>query len=188
MNKKLTAILIAVVVVSVVFLVLNYNHPPTQPAAISDYKNAEYIIDGQHVKLENGVAESEAAPGSASKIITRYFGNELKIDLNGDGRNDVVFILTQERAGSGVFFYVVAALNIGHGYVGSEGYFLGDRIAPQGIDLSQKDSQKFVVAVNYADRIAGEPMTTSPSEGRSVYLKLDPIGMKWVTMYGTRQN
>lgn len=144
-----------------------------------DPKNAEYIIEGQRVKLENGIAETEAAPGSASKIITRYFGNELKTDLNGDGREDIAFILTQERGGSGTFFYAVAVLNTDLGYVGSDGYLLGDRIAPQSTNISQNPRHKYVVVFNYADRSYGEPMTAQPSIGKSVYLKLDPRTMQW---------
>ena len=145
----------------------------------TDHKNAEYLIEGQRVKLHDGMAESEVAPGSASKIVTRYFGNEFKTDLNGDNREDVVFLLTQSGGASGTFFYVVAALNTAEGYVGSEGYFLGDRIAPQTTEASQNPQHKNVVVVQYADRAHGEPMTAQPSVGKSVYLKLDPVTMQW---------
>ena len=131
------------------------------------------MIDGQQVKLENGVAETEAAPGSATKIVTRYFGNELRTDLNGDRREDVAFILTQETGGSGTFFYGVGALATEHGFVGSEAYLLGDRIAPQSTTVSPNPNHKQVIVFTYADRAPGEAMTTSPSLGKSVYLKLD---------------
>lgn len=148
--------------------------PPT-----FSYKNAEYVIEGQRIMLENGVAETTTAPGSASKTVTRYFGNELEIDLNNDGRKDIVFLLTQQGGGSGTFYYAVAALNTELGYVGSDGYLLGDRVAPQNIEVSQNPRHVNVVVVNYADRAAGEPMTTQPSLGKSVYLKLDEITMQW---------
>lgn len=145
----------------------------------SDYKNIAYVIDGTSVQLKNGVSVVDAAPGSASKIATRYFGNELKTDLDGDGREDVTFIVTQNTGGSGTFYYVVGALNTAHGYVGSDGYLLGDRIAPQTINVSQNPKQKYVIVANYADRAAGEPMTAQPSVGKSAYLKLDPKTMQW---------
>lgn len=144
-----------------------------------DHKNAEYIVEGKRVNLKNGVAETEASPSSASKVITRYFGNELKTDLNNDGREDVVFLITQESGGSGTFYYVVAALNTEKGYVGSDGYLLGDRIAPQTTEVSRNPRHKNVIVVNYADRISGEPMTTRPSQGKSVYLKLDFETRQW---------
>lgn len=144
-----------------------------------DYKNAAYSIDGQLVQLMDGSAEMETVPDSALKTITRYFGNDLVTDLNDDGRDDVVFLLTQETGGSGTFYYAVAALNTFDGYVGSDGYLLGDRIAPQTIEESSNPRHKNVIVVNYADRAPGESMTARPSVGESVYLKLDLEHMQW---------
>lgn len=173
-------ILLAVCGVVAAFYALNnYLYEQKQAYASTDYKNAEYFIEGQRVRLTNGMAETEAAPGSVSTIITRYFGNELTTDLDGDGREDVVFILTQERGGSGTFFYAVAALNTERGYVGSEAYPLGDRIAPQSTTLSPNPRHKGVVVFNYAEHAPGEAMTAQPSVGKSVYLKLDPVSMQW---------
>lgn len=157
----------------------NYLHEQKQAYAAADYKDAEYMIDGARVRLVDGVAEVEAAPGSASKVVTRYFGNELMTDLDGDGRQDVAFILTQDRGGSGTFFYAVAALNTDRGYVGSDGYLLGDRIAPQATTPSPNPRHVRVVVFTFAERAAGEPMTAQPSVGKSVYLKLDPQSMQW---------
>lgn len=142
------------------------------------YLNTTYKIDGKEVGLINGKSE-EVVPGSSSKIVTQYFGNEVKSDLDDDGREDIAFILTQQTGGSGTFYYVVAALNKEEGFVGSDGYLLGDRIAPQTTELSRNSRHKNVIVVNYADRNAGEPMTTQPSMGKSAYLKLDPERMQW---------
>ena len=139
---------------------------PTQYAG-ADYKNATYVIDGQSVTLVNGHAEVAAAPGSASKTITQYFGNEATGDLNGDGVPDVGFILTQTGGGSGTFYYAVAALKTTNGYQGTDAFLLGDRIAPQTTEI--KNGQ---LVVNYADRATGEPMTTQPSIGVSTYLNV----------------
>jgi hypothetical protein len=138
---------------------------------LNDYKNTKYIIDGNEIQLKDGYAES-TIPQSTSKIITRYFGNEFITDLNNDGLDDVVFILTQETGGSGTFYYAVGAINTYKGYVGSDGYYLGDRIAPQSIENSPNPRHKNVVVINYAERKNGEPMTTQPSEMKSVYLKI----------------
>ncbi len=132
-----------------------------------DYKNISYVIDGQQVTLVNGSAETAAAPGSASKISTKYFGNGATGDLNGDGVPDVAFILTQNSGGSGTFYYVVAALKTPSGYQGTSALLLGDRIAPQTTEI--KNGQ---IIVNYADRKSGEPMTTPPSVGVSKYVNV----------------
>jgi len=156
------------------------NQPQGQaPVPRTEYRNAEYMIEGQRIKLADGLSETDTSPGSASRIVTRYFGNELTTDLNDDGRKDVVFLLTQQRGGSGTFFYAVAALNTEAGYRGSDGYPLGDRIAPQTTVMSRNPRHKNVVVVNYGDRRPDEPMTAQPSVGKSVYLKLDADTVRW---------
>ena len=143
-----------------------------QPSAV-DYKNTTFMIEGHKVRLVNGTA-------AGGDVMTRYFGNDLKTDLNGDGIPDLAFLLTQERGGSGTFYYVVGAVQKADGtYIGSDGYPLGDRIAPQNIVDSHNPRQKNVVVVNYADRGSGEPMTARPSIGKSVYLKVNPSTMQW---------
>jgi len=162
------------------FYALNaYIYEEKQATAGVDPKNGEYLIEGARVQLIDGEASVEAAPGSASKTVTRYFGNEVVADLNDDGRQDVVFLLTQETGGSGTFFYVVAALNTERGYVGSMGLLLGDRIAPQTTHMSLDPAHKNVIVVNYADRAPGEPMTARPSMGKSIWIKLDPQSMQF---------
>jgi len=134
-------------------------------------ENGTYLIDGQSITLVDGVAESEAAPGSASKQITRYFGNAVEVDLNADGMMDSVFLLQQENGGSGVFYYVAAAIKTADGYTGTNAIFLGDRIAPQSTNVNPNDLSQIVV--NYADRNPGEPMSASPSLGVSKTFKFE---------------
>ena len=173
-------ILIALALLAVGFYAFKNNQPePTTVSPAQTHKDASYLIDGKLVQLVNGLSETEAAPGSASKVTTRYFGNELKTDLDGDGREDVVFLLTQETGGSGIFYYAVAALNTEEGYIGSDGYLLGDRIAPQTTNISSNPRHKNVIVVNYAVRKDGEPMTARASVGKSTYLKIDRATMQW---------
>lgn len=144
-----------------------------------DYKDATYLIDNKSVTLQDGVATT-AIPDSSAAVVTRYFGNELRYDLDGDSREDVVFLITQETGGSGTFFYVVAALNTTEGYKGSrDAYLLGDRVAPQATFLSPDPKHKDVIVVTYADRATGESFTDAPSVGKSVLLKFDPATMQF---------
>jgi hypothetical protein len=180
MKEIIVKVVVVVAILIASFYALNAHiYNKKQGSTIADYKNTEYRIAGTSIQLTNGFSETEAAPRSASKITTRYFGNEYKTDLNDDGREDIVFLLTQETGGSGIFYYAVVALNTEQGYVGSDGYLLGDRIAPQGITMSQNPRHKNVVVVTYADRAAHEPMTAQPSVGKSAYLKLDTASMMW---------
>ncbi len=165
MNKlRIAALLTGVILAGGFFALNSHVYDEKQADTTDNYQDAEYLIEGEHMKIGSNV---------------HYFGNELKADLDGDGRDDVVFLITQEGGGSGTFFYAVAALNTDRGYIGSAGFFLGDRIAPQSTNISQNPRHKHVIVVNYADRAAGEPMTAQPSVGKSVYLKLDPMSMQW---------
>lgn len=175
MKKLFISVIGIIILVGGYFLFNSKIFKEKRVTVVADYKNISYLIDGKPIKLENGIAETEAVPGSASKITTRYFGNELKTDLDGDGLEDIAFILTQDGGGSGTFFYAVVARNTGNGYIGSNGYLLGDRIAPQ----NTTTSPNHVVVFNYANRATGEPMTASPTVGKSVYLKLNPGTMQW---------
>jgi heat shock protein HslJ len=133
------------------------------------------LFDGKSIKLENGVASEEAAPGSASRITTKFFGNEVYADVNKDGKQDAVFYLTQDQGGSGTFYYVAVALAAGDGFKGSEAYFLGDRIAPQPINVDENG----VILANFADRKEGESFEVAPSQGKTVRLKLDVSSMRF---------
>lgn len=180
MNKKLTVIwgLVALAAVILLLVFYKFNHSGESYSEIDKrvaLHDATYTVGGQKVTLINGVSETEAAPGSASKIVTRYFGNEVKADFNKDGREDSAFILTQETGGSGTFYYVVALLNKSSGRVGSEAVLLGDRISPQSTNLEKNN----IVVVNYADRKAGESFDVQPSFGKSIRLLLDTKTMQF---------
>lgn len=140
---------------------------PTAVVSPTRYRDATYEVGGKPVKLTNGLSEVEVAPGSASKITTRIFGNEAQADLNGDGLADVGFVLTQNTGGSGTFFYAVVALRTADGWRGTNAVLLGDRIAPQSTNIA---GGKLVVA--YADRKPGESMTAQPSVGVSKTLSI----------------
>lgn len=183
--KKITLAIIGFAAIAAIYYAYKPNTPEEaklnnsqQAPAMLDEKDADYTIEGKRVKLVNGYSE-EAVQGSTSKIITRYFGNEVRRDLNGDDREDVVFIVTRETGGSGVFYYVVAALNTDKGYIGSHGLLLGDRIAPQTTEMSQNPKHVNVIIVNYAVRKPGEPFTAKSSVGKSIWLKLNTDTMQF---------
>ena len=143
----------------------------SEAAAGSDPQNATYTIEGQAVTLVDGVAEKELAPGSASKQVTSYFGNEVEIDLNSDGLMDSAFLLTQDSGGSGTFFYVAAAVNGKEGYTGTNAILLGDRIAPQSTFIDPDNPAQFIVS--YGEIPAGEPMSSEPTQMVSRTFKLE---------------
>ncbi len=171
--KTLLWILIGLVILLGAFYALNsYIYDEKQGEGLpTDYKEATFTISGEPVTLKDGVAQAKTALGGESMTTIRYFGNALKHDVNGDGIPDMIFLITQETGGSGTFFYAVAALQQeDNTYVGSKAVYIGYRIAPHTTNAGEGR----IVIVNYADRKAGEPFTTRPSVGKSLYLLLDP--------------
>ena len=134
------------------------------PVTALDPFNATYVIDGKPVKLVDGKSEVATAPSSTTMITTRIFGQPTSGDLNGDGAADAAFMLQQDSGGSGTFYYVAVAIGTTFGTHGSNAILLGDRIAPQNVEI-----QNGTIVANYADRRPGEPMTTQPSVGVSKY-------------------
>lgn len=165
--KKIVLISAVVVVAIGAYLYIRSGDLSISGPKSIDPKNSIFSIDGVTIKLNNGISEVESASGSASKIVTKYFGNEATGDLNGDGLADIAFLVTQETGGSGTFFYLAVALKTSYGYQGTNAIFLGDRIAPQNTEI-----RNGLVIANYAERAKGEPMTARPSVGVSKYIKV----------------
>jgi hypothetical protein len=148
-------------------LKMDNKEPEETESIVLDPRNCTYTIEEKSVTLKDGYSEEEVSSDTASKIITRYFGNEASSDLNGDGLSDTAFILTQTTGGSGTFYYSVVALGDITGCKGTEGIILGDRIAPQTTEI--RDGK---IIVNYADRKTDEAMTASPSVGITKHFML----------------
>lgn len=136
-----------------------------------DPRFATYQIDGKKITLTDGLHEEEAAPGSASVVRTQVFGEMLFGDVNTDGKSDAVFFLVQETGGTGVFYYMVAALGVEGGFRGTNAVFLGDRIAPQNIRIKNG-----VVAANYTTRPEGASFAERASVGRTLYAMVHNSG------------
>jgi hypothetical protein len=172
MKTKNLIITVAVVVIAIggyfTFGMRNANAPTPRAPVAFDPLNATYVIENQSVTLVNGKTESSAAPGSATKITTTIFGQPVSGDLNGDGKADAAVIIVQNPGGSGTFYYAAAAIDTGHGTKGTNAILLGDRIAPQNIQVTNGE-----IIANYADRNPGEPFATQPSLGVSKYLILN---------------
>jgi hypothetical protein len=89
--------------------------------------------------------------------------------MNGDGYDEIAYIVTKDPGGSGTFYYVAVLVSEEVGWNSdTPAVLLGDRIAPQTTEI-----RNGVLLVNFADRAPGEPFTARPSMGVSKYLVLD---------------
>jgi hypothetical protein len=148
--------------------------PASAPAPVAevaelDPANVAYVIEGRTVTLKNGMAEEEAAPGSASKIVTKIWDQPVMSDFDRDGKEDAAVVLTQSPGGSGTFYYVAVALSNGGHPKGTNAVLLGDRIAPQTMTADDAGT----IVMNYATRPAGAPVTARNSVGVSTYMKVE---------------
>ncbi|MEI8249080.1 MAG: hypothetical protein WCG07_01115 [Candidatus Taylorbacteria bacterium] len=172
-------IVCALLLVSALFFFFRKNAPHTAvPPVTVDQQasriassplDATYIIEGQKVTLTQGKIEKEIFFNATSsmKITVSAFNQPTYVDLNGDGAKDAIFFLYEQLGGTGTFFYVVAAINEGGMYKGLNAIYLGDRVAPQTIDVVNGK-----VAVNYATVKDSDPTTAKPSVGVTKYVKI----------------
>lgn len=165
MNAKIViGVVIALVIVGIAgnFFVRSDGDPlPIEPLF------ATYIVDGTHVTLVNGTASQEITSDSASRLEAEVFGEPVMGDLDFDGDEDAALTLAVNFGGTGTFYYVAVALNRGTATVGTNALLLGDRIAPQTVEI-----RNGVIIANYADHAPGEPFALPPSVGTSKYLAL----------------
>lgn len=133
--------------------------------------------DNTNIKQDtNQVADFEPNPDNATfrffdKTITLSEGknNEEDIstqvleqrasgDLNADGKSDTVVLLAQSGGGSGVFIYIAAYVSGPVSYKGTNVIFIGDRVYPQSVSISNG-----VVTLKYLDRKPDEPFAAEPT-------------------------
>ena len=139
-----------------------------RPAPLNSPASASYLLANNRIQLEDGQAEWQAAPGSASKSRVALFGEAAYSDLNNNGIEDAVIFLTYQGGGSGTFFYVAAAPLENGEYRGTNGIWLGDRIGPPTAKV-----QNGLIIVEYLDRNHNEPMASAPTLEQKRYFFLD---------------
>ncbi len=137
------------------------------PLEKKDVLNFKYNIDGQEFQLKNGSAEIAITENSATKNKLSTFGDPFEFDADKDGDMDYAVLLAHEPGGSGTFFYATLVINDAGELKQTNVLFLGDRIAPQNVNVVDGRA-----VFNYADRLADESMATAPSVGKSLYVQL----------------
>jgi hypothetical protein len=168
--KKLLLGLVILLLLSSYFFFSSNDETTTQtpnPEATNDFhpsvENATFTFDGESISLENGRKEIADEIGFYSE--TRLLGEPAYGDINEDGQNDAATFIARSGAGSGVFVYVVGYISSPTGYKGTEGFFIGDRISPQSLTISNG-----VISVHILDRAEDEPYSAEPSIEKALEL------------------
>lgn len=171
-----TLVILFISMVAISFIVKNDTESPTttqieSPSVstpVSGPKMTSYKIDGETYTLVNGTATKNIVPDSTSVNTLTTFGEPVSGDLDGDGDADAAVLLSLSTGGSGIFYYAVLVLNTNGEYKSTNTLFLGDRIAPQTVEIREGHA-----VYNYAERRADEPMTAQPSLAKTLWVQLD---------------
>jgi hypothetical protein len=141
----------------------------TFPEKNMNPKNTSYDIEGIAILLQNGkgvYATSTSEVSSSSTV--EYFGNDLRVDLNNDSKEDAAFFVTRKEVGTqDIYYYLVVALNTRDGYIGTNGILIGDRITPQSIEFKNGE-----MVATYLDRKPDESMKSKPTVSLSRHFKI----------------
>jgi len=172
MQNKLSRNVVVILVLGIVVIgIVMYGSPTKKEIAVTDrpdVQNSTYTVEGETFKMNDGVAEKSYSGNVATKNSLRVFGNTAYGDLDADGDTDAAVLLQNDRGGTGSFFYAVLVMNDNGVAKATNAMFLGDRIAPQTIEIHDGRA-----VYNFAERKVNEPMTTPPSIGKSVWVNYD---------------
>ncbi|MBP6858314.1 MAG: hypothetical protein KBC33_00570 [Candidatus Pacebacteria bacterium] len=80
----------------------------------------------------------------------QYFGKEVLGDLNGDGIEDVAFLITRDDEDRGTLHYLVSALTFDGGRAGTNLIFVGEKLNP--LRLSIENGQIGLEYEDFADQ------------------------------------
>ena len=103
----------------------------TQNATTSEeYKEIQYLFDGQLVKLKDGVGTvSGSANNKQSSSTLRVIGKPFFHDTNDDGKLDTIFLLDLSSTGTNAYSqYLSVALQLNNRYAGTNALFVDNGI------------------------------------------------------------
>ena len=158
-------ILLLLIVAGIGFYLWSRPATPTEPNNTTTNKGTNFepdpsagtfTFDDETVTLLNGRAESSDTVGLVTT--TELLKEKAYGDINGDGKNDVVVLVSRSGGGSGVFIYAVAYVSGPVSYKGTNAIFLGDRVAPQSVSITNS-----AAIVRYLDRKVDEPYSAEPT-------------------------
>ncbi len=132
-------------------------NPTTTTQFQPNPESATFLFDDGSITLINGRRSIEDSETGLSDDIW-LLDEKASGDLNSDGKTDSAVLLARSGGGSGTFIYLAAYVSGPVNYKGSNAIFVGDRIAPESITISNG-----VATFHYLDRGDNEPMSAEPT-------------------------
>jgi hypothetical protein len=159
--------LAAAVVVAGVFAWVN--HPaapdvPPEPSAAFGSAEIQVPGSGARVRLMDGKASFELAPGSPARGSVELVDGMVSVWKKGE-RTDTTAILAVNSGGSGTFYYLALYDGAGEAMTKRSEVFLGDRIKVTRIGVGElvNGSADYRLTVQTLVRKENEPFTAQPS-------------------------
>jgi len=130
-NKKAKYIIIGVTALFAVGVFFQQTEGSTQMPAAEGAAETSAAGEALYPTVETSVRPIHPVVQTPEQ----YFGQEAVGDLNGDGKDDVAFILSRDDPDRGALYYMSVALATSTGHIGMNLIYLGDKIEPKEISI-----------------------------------------------------
>ena len=127
--------------------------------------NATFTFVDGPITLSNGVIDRSVVPDSNIMEEISLLDDIAYGDINGDKKIDAVTLLARFGGGSGTFIYAGAFVSGPVNYKGSNVVFIGDRINPQSVSISNG-----VITIKYLDRNPDQAFSEEPTIQKTMEL------------------
>jgi len=130
-----------------------------------DPSNATFTFVDGPITLSNGVIDRSVVPDSSVMEEISLLDDTAYGDINNDKKIDAVTLLARFGGGSGTFIYAGAFVSGPVNYKGSNVIFIGDRINPQSVSISDG-----IVTIKYLDRNPDQAFSEEPTIQKTMEL------------------
>ena len=97
----------------------------------------------------------------------QFFGNEVTGDLDGDGIDDVAFLITRNDKDRGMLYYLSTALSTSTGHIGTNLIYLGERFEPQRIYIDNG-----IIGFEYIDVTTKKTKDNSTTTPKTIFAQV----------------
>ena len=124
------------VILSVLAALVCQAAPPTEPLPAA-LKNGTFQLGDRTLTLKNGMY-AESVGGFAARLLDKWSRTG---DLNGDGKDDALAVISANRMGHDFSHYLVAVLDSGEGRCIPVAGFLGELLELDAVDIAGGEVQ-----------------------------------------------
>ncbi len=149
----------------------------TSTPSLIDFSTYEQSVKNTLITVPDTNVNISLVDGRASYGTTLDGGDVTLIKLIGGektstGATHVFADIAVQSGGTGVFHYV-ALFDVSSGKpVYRSSHFIGDRVILTSVSTTPKDTQSYMLKVQYLDRVEGDPMVAEPNVPKEVSVEV----------------